>query len=124
MEQEQEKKPIIFGLYPTATLVNGIILIIISALVWSIVFGSTLTANTTLEDALAMKDTVPWYYDIFFVVTGMLMIFCWIEYKFGIEPGKLDWKGFKYKFLLGIPAIMIIEFTSKAIFLSIILQYK
>lgn len=116
-----ESKKLIFGLSPAATIINGIILTILSSLSWTLKFTSDLQPGLTVESALQSKDNVPWYYDMILIFMAMLLIFKWVEYKFDLKPGEFTWKSIQYKYIYVILGMILIESISKAIFLLIIL---
>jgi len=122
---EQKKVGLIFGLAPLAALVNAVIMSILSGVFWSISFLKQIPDGFKFSSAKQLQGldiSIPWYYDMPFIVLSMLLLFSWIEYKFKIPPGELSLKAIIYKYFYGVFFTMFLGFFTKIIILYLFLN--
>lgn len=91
-----EDKKIIFGLSPRATLVNSVVLLVLSSVFWVLRFVQQMPPN--VKDLKSLKIEVEWYYDLPLQLLSIIMVWRWVEFKFDLKPGEFSWKAIKYKF--------------------------
>lgn len=75
---------IIFSLSPLSALINGLILISISSLIWSITLVKQVPQDIKVdsETTTTIQVDVPWYIELPFLCLGMFMIMRWSQNKF------------------------------------------
>lgn len=125
IEETKIVPKIIFGLTPFSVLINGIIMTILAGISWSIAYLKQIPEGYKFTDAKLIKDLkidVAWYYDMPFILLGMILLFSWIEYKFKFKPGDLSFKAVIYKYFYGLTISLLITWITKIIILYMFLK--
>lgn len=126
MEQEITPK-LIFGLSPKATIINSVILMLISQLLWSLVFVSQIPDGVdynNIPSDLNIEDNVAWYYYLPTNILALIMGINWVEHTFKIERTEFSWRAIKIKYIYLLGSFILLQSIAKVTFLFIILSLK
>lgn len=116
---EQSDK-VIFGLSPKATIINAIVISILSQLFWVISVASQISANPNSKEAV----NVPWYYDMPLSILSILMVMKWIEHVYKIDKNDRSLRALRYRFVYGVCLTSVFQLFVKVILLVLVVYFQ
>lgn len=103
----EEKKTLIFGLSPKATIINALALLTLAQFIWGLVVVN--------QYKMHHEISVPWYTDIPLTVLSIFMTLRWVDYRFKLNTEGLDHKSFRVR-LVAMLTLFLIGYILKLSF--------
>lgn len=118
MEQKAPQRlNLLFGLRPKSTLINSLILITLSSLVWSLAL--CVKAGWNKEKLLEFSQEVSFMYDMPLMLLGWIMLSRLYDYWFQIREHGLGARLFVYKYFVILPLIIFYTMWLKIEFVQL-----
>lgn len=121
---ENNNPKLVFGLSPRATLVNGLILLAITSLMWSLSLVKQIPENIQLNAEVAkdIQVDIPWYIDTPLIFLGVFLLMTWTTFKFYTTPNFVQNK-WKYD-IAAILFVVVYSLIMKFVFLLLLLLFR
>ena len=103
----EEKKTLIFGLSPKATIINALVLLVLSQLIWALIIVN--------QYKMHQEINVPWYVDLPLTFLSIFMTLKWVDYRFKLNTEGLDHKAFRVR-LVAMLTLFLIGYIFKILF--------
>ncbi len=123
MPEQETPVRLIFGLSPIATIINSIVLVFISSLIYSVRLLEQVPAGmniSSLPENFKFSEVVPWYYDMPITVLAIVLGLSWVEYTFKLNTKDFNWKSIRYRYLYLVGGLMLLQSFFKIILIAII----
>jgi hypothetical protein len=119
MANLEEKKKIVFGLYPLAVLINSLVLMVLAQLIWTLRYIQLIPPGATTLNGLHIS--VAWYYDVPILCVAMFMLTRWVEYYYKLSKSDRSWRAFGLRYFLVVAVTMTLTGISGFVFFYIFL---
>lgn len=119
MANSEDKKKIVFGLYPLAALINSLVLMVLAQLIWTLRYIQLISSGATTLNGLHIS--VAWYYDVPILCVAMYMLTKWVEYYYKLSKSDRSWRAFRLRYFFVVGVTMVLTGISGVIFLYIFL---
>lgn len=116
---EKQKIRLLFGLGPKSLIVNGLIMLTLSAFLWSLVL--CFQAQWKLEEIKYHAKQISSIYDIPLFLFGWIMLSRAFDYYFFVD-GVLNIKVLFIKYCIVLPLVMFYSIMLKSLFVIMLLE--
>jgi len=123
MSEQEAPVKLMFGLSPLATIINSIVLVFISSLIYSVKLFEQVPDGMkiyNLPENFKFSKVVPWYYDMPITIMAIVLGLSWVEYTFKLDIKNFNWKSVRYRYLYLVGGILILQAFFKIILISIL----
>ena len=123
MSEQEAPVKLMFGLSPLATIINSIVLVFISSLIYSVKLFEQVPDGMNiynLPENFKFSEVVPWYYDMPITIMAIVLGLSWVEYTFKLDIKNFNWKSVRYRYLYLVGGILILQAFFKIILISIL----